>query len=142
MRFLVICPVLLVFYQLSSLNWVKARWEAFLSLFAFVSLGLTLQLILQLETRERSVFQAVHNYGSIIFMLVTAFLPLLQLRTLHSVVIAIAAVAVHGYYTIVFARHEPHMLYMVNLFVGTSALVACCTAYWRERSHRKAFASR
>jgi hypothetical protein len=141
-RFLVAFPATLLFYPMSRLAWVQDRWEPFVAIFGLVGLALMFQITVRAAAIDSSALAPDHNYGSMNFLALASFIPLIQLRTLYSVALSLALLAAHFVYVTVFARLDERAVTLTNLFVILGVSVACCITYWREQSHRKAFASR
>jgi hypothetical protein len=142
-RFFIACPSMVLFYPLSRLTWVQDRWEPFIALFGLLGLGLIFLITLQVVASSGTgPLAADRNFGTMNFLALASFIPLIQLRTLYSVALSLTLLAAHAVYVTAFARLDPYAVTLTNVFVILGVSVACCITYWREQSHRKAFASR
>jgi hypothetical protein len=140
-RFLVACPILLAFYGASFTQSAKRYWTAFISLFGLSAFCLVYITTVQ-HDHSHGIFRASNGYGTMDFMLLLSFVPLVQLPTLHSVLLGFVAFAFHAYFTNFVAHINAYQIEIDSVFVLSTLSVCCCIVYWRERSHRKAFASR
>ena len=141
-RFLVACPLLILCYALSRTAFGQRHWRALVTSFGLTAFLLVLVTTLQHETLRTGTFTFEHNFGTMNFLLLLSFVPLIQLQTLRSAALGVLAVALHTWFVFRVAVLDFPVRIMDTMFICTTFAVSLCVVYWREQSHRKAFASR
>jgi hypothetical protein len=137
-RYMVACPLLLMFYGLSFKKFAKKHARIFVAAFA-ITLSICLYVtvfLLGLETP----FQIRTGNGTMNFMLTLGLLALLPLSVVATVWIGAVMVVLHA--LIMMESHVPLVASWPNyLHVTSMWTIACCIAYWREYQQRRSFAA-
>jgi hypothetical protein len=137
-RFMVACPLLLLFYWLSFKEFAKRHAPLFLSAYAVVlsvCVFITV-LLLSLETP----FQIRTGNATMNFLLTLGLLAMLPLSLVATALIGAIMMALHA--MIMMGTHVPLATSWLNyLHLNSMWTIACCIAYWREHQQRQAFAA-
>jgi TIR domain len=137
-RFMVACPLLLIFYWLSFKQFAKRRAPIFLAAFA-VALSICVYITVLLLSVE-TPFQIRTGNGTMNFMLTIGLLAMLPLSVVTTALIGLVMMALHA--TIMMGTHVPLATSWLNyLHLNSMWGIACCIAYWREHQLRVAFAA-
>jgi hypothetical protein len=137
-RFMVACPLLLIFYWLSFKEFAKRRAPIFLAAFAIalcICVFITV-LLLSIETP----FQIRTGNATMNFLLTLGLLAMLPLSLVATALIGAVMMALHA--AIMMGTHVPLATSWLNyLHINSMWTIACCIAYWREHQQRTAFAA-
>jgi hypothetical protein len=137
-RFMVACPLLVIFYWLSFKEFAKRHAPLFLSAYAVVlsvCVFITV-LLLSLETP----FQIRTGNATMNFLLTLGLLAMLPLSLVATALIGAIMMALHA--MIMMGTHVPLATSWLNyLHLNSMWTIACCIAYWREHQQRQAFAA-
>jgi hypothetical protein len=137
-RFMVACPLLLIFYWLSFKEFAKRHAPLFLGAFA-VMLSICLFITVLLLSVE-TPFQIRTGNGTMNFLLTLGLLAMLPLSMVATALIGAIIMALHA--IIMIWTHVPLSTSWLNyLHVNSMWTIACCIAYWREHQQRQAFAA-
>jgi hypothetical protein len=137
-RFMVACPLLLIFYWLSYKEFAKRLAPIFLAVFA-VTLSICVYITVVLLSAE-TPFQIRTGNATMNFLLALGLLAMLPLSVVSTALIGAAMMALHA--IIMMGTHVPLATSWLNyLHVNSMWTIACCIAYWRERQLRSAFAA-
>jgi hypothetical protein len=137
-RFMVACPLLLIFYWLSFKQFAKRRASLFLAAFAIV-LSICVYVTVLLLSVE-TPFQIRTGNGTMNFMLTIGLLAMLPLSVVATALIGLVIMALHA--MIMMGTHVPLATSWLNyLHLNSMWAIACCIAYWREHQLRAAFAA-
>ncbi len=137
-RFMLACPLLLIFYWLSFKQFAKRRASIFLAAFAIV-LSICVYVTVLLLSVE-TPFQIRTGNGTMNFMLTIGLLAMLPLSVVTTALIGLVIMALHA--TIMMGTHVPLATSWLNyLHLNSMWAIACCIAYWREHQLRTAFAA-
>jgi hypothetical protein len=137
-RFMVACPLLVIFYWLSFKEFAKRRAPLFLGAYAVVlsvCVFITV-LLLSLETP----FQIRTGNATMNFLLTLGLLAMLPLSVVATALIGAIMMVLHA--IIMMGTHVPLSTSWLNyLHLNSMWTIACCIAYWREHQQRQAFAA-
>jgi len=137
-RYMVACPLLLLFYFGSYREFAKRHAQLYISIFA-VALGICLYITVQLLGME-TPFRIESGNGTMNFMLVLGILALLPLSVVSTVLIGTVIVGLHA--LIMIETQVPIATSWLNyLHVISMWTIACCIAFWREYQQRRSFAA-
>lgn len=137
-RFMVACPLLLIFYWLSYKEFAKRRAPIFLAAFAIV-LSICVFITVVLLSIE-TPFQIRTGNGTMNFLLTLGLLAMLPLSVVATALIGAVMMALHA--MIMMGTHVPLATSWLNyLHLNSMWTIACCIAYWREHQQRAAFAA-
>jgi hypothetical protein len=137
-RFMVACPLLVLFYWLSFKQFAKRHAPAFLAAFAIV-LSLSVFVTVALLSAE-TPFQIRTGNGTMNFLLTLGLLAMLPLGVIATAEIGAVMMVLHA--GIMIGSHVPLSTSWLNyLHVNSMWVIACCIAYWREHQQRVAFAT-
>ncbi len=137
-RFMVACPLILIFYGLSYKDFAKRRATIFLAAFA-ITVSICVYISVNLLSKE-TPFQIQTGNGTMNFMLTLAGLGMFPLSAAATILIGSVMVVLHA--MIMMESHVPLATSWLNyLHVSSMWTIACCIAYWRESQLRKQFAS-
>ena len=137
-RFMVACPLLLVFYWLSYKEFAKRNAPVFLAAFA-VTLSICVFVTVALLSIE-TPFQIRTGNGTMNFLLTLGLLAMLPLSLVATASIGAVMMALHA--LVMMGTHVPLATSWLNyLHVNSMWTIACCIAYWREHQQREAFAA-
>ena len=137
-RFMVACPLLLVFYWLSYKEFAKRNAPLFLAAFA-TTLSICVFVTVALLSIE-TPFQIRTGNGTMNFLLTLGLLAMLPLSLVATASIGAVMMALHS--LVMMGTHVPLATSWLNyLHVNSMWTIACCIAYWREHQQREAFAA-
>jgi len=137
-RYMVACPLLLLFYFMSFKTFAKNHSQLFIAAFA-ITLSICVYISVVLLGIE-TPFRIQTGNGTMNFMLILGLLALLPLSVVSTVWIGAVMAALHA--LIMMETHVPLATSWLNyLHVSSMWTVACCIAYWRERQQRLSFAA-
>jgi hypothetical protein len=137
-RFMVACPLLLMFYWLSYKEFAKRHAPIFLAAFA-ITLSICVFITVVLLSIE-TPFQIRTGNGTMNFLLTLGLLAMLPLSLVATALIGAVMMALHA--LIMMGTHVPLATSWLNyLHVNSMWTIACCIAYWREHQQRAAFAA-
>jgi TIR domain len=137
-RYMVACPLLLIFYFASRTKFAKLHSQLFIGVFAIV-LSVCVYITVVLLGIE-TPFRIQTGNGTMNFMLILGFLALLPLSLVSTALIGGVMVVLHA--LIMMETHIPLMTsWLSYLHVSSMWTVACCIAYWREHQQRLSFAA-
>jgi hypothetical protein len=137
-RFMVACPLLLIFYGLSYKEFAKHHVRIFLASFA-ITLSVCVYITVVLLGIE-TPFRIQTGNGTMNFMLTLGLLAMLPLSVLSTVWIGAVITSLHA--MIMMETHVPLATSWLNyLHVTSMWTIACCIAYWRECQQRASFAA-
>ena len=136
-RFMVACPLLLIFYGLSFKEFAKRNARIFLAVFG-IAFSICVYISVQLLSTE-TPFQIQTGNGTMNFLLTLAGLAMLPLSVVMTALIGGVVVVLHA---VIMETHVPLATSWLNyLHVSSMWTIACCIAYWREIHMRKQFAA-
>jgi hypothetical protein len=137
-RYMVACPLLLLFYFGSFKGIAKRHSQLYISLFA-ITLGTCLYITVLLLGVE-TPFRIETGNATMNFMLVLGLLALLPLSVVSTVLIGVVIVGLHALIMvetqISLATSWLNYLHVISMWT-----IACCVAYWREYQQRRSFAA-
>jgi TIR domain-containing protein len=137
-RYMIACPLLLLFYFGSFEDFAKRHSQLYISLFA-VTLGICLYITVRLLGIE-TPFRIETGNATMNFMLVLGLLALLPLSVISTVLIGAVIAGLHA--LIMIETQVPLATSWLNyLHVISMWTIACCIAYWREYQQRRSFAA-
>ncbi len=137
-RYMVACPLLLMFYGLSYKKFAKQHSQLFVAAFA-ITLSVCVYISVVLLGIE-TPFRIQTGNGTMNFMLILGLLALLPLNVVFTVIIGAVMNVLHA--LIMMETHIPLSTSWLNyLHVSSMWTVACCIAYWREYQQRLSFAT-
>jgi hypothetical protein len=137
-RYMVACPLLLIFYFLSYKTFAKQHSQSFIAAFA-IALSVCVYISVELLGNE-TPFRVQTGNATMNFMLTLGFLALLPLSVVGTVLVGGVMTALHA--LIMMETHIPMLTSWLNyLHVSSMWTVACSIAYWRESQQRLAFAA-
>jgi hypothetical protein len=137
-RFMVACPLLLIFYWLSFKDFAKRHAPIFLAAFAIVLSVCVFVTVLLLSVE--TPFQIRTGNGTMNFLLTLGLLAMLPLSVVATALIGAVMMALHA--MIMMGTHVPLGTSWLNyLHLNSMWTIACCIAYWREHQQRAAFAA-
>jgi len=136
-RFMVACPLLLIFYGLSFKEFAKRNAPIFLAAFG-IAFSICVYISVDLLSTE-TPFQIQTGNGTMNFLLSLAGLAMLPLSVVMTALIGGVMVVMHA---VIMESHVPLATSWLNyLHVSSMWTVACCIAYWRETQMRRQFAA-
>ena len=137
-RYMVACPLLLLFYFGSFKEFAKRHSQLYISVFA-VTLGICLYVTVRLLGLE-TPFRIETGNATMNFMLVLGLLALLPLSVVSTVLIGTVIAGLHT--LIMLETQVPLATSWLNyLHVISMWTIACCIAFWREYQQRRSFAT-
>ncbi len=137
-RYMVACPLLLIFYGLSYKKIARRHSQIFIAAFA-ITLSVCVYITVVLLGIE-TPFRIQTGNGTMNFMLTLGLLALLPLSVVSTVLIGAVMTALHA--LIMMGTHVPLSTSWLNyLHVVSMWTIACCIAYWREYQQRLSFAA-
>jgi len=137
-RYMIACPLLLLFYFGSFKDFAKRHSQLYISLFA-VTLGLCLYITVRLLGIE-TPFRIETGNATMNFILVLGLLALLPLSVISTVLVGAVIAGLHA--LIMIETQVPLATSWLNhLHVISMWTIACCIAYWREYQQRRSFAA-
>lgn len=137
-RYMIACPLLLLFYFGSYKRFAKNHSELYIGTFA-ITLGVCVYITVTLLSIE-TPFRIQTGNGTMNFMLVLALLAVLPLSVVSTVWIGAVITGFHA--LIMMTTHVPLATSWLNyLHVSSMWAIACCIAYWREYQQRLSFAA-
>jgi TIR domain-containing protein len=137
-RYMVACPLLLLFYFMSFKESAKRHSQLYISAFA-VTLGICLYITVWLLGIE-TPFRIETGNATMNFILVLGLLALLPLSVVSTALIGTVIVGLHA--LIMIETQVPLATSWLNyLHVISMWTIACCIAYWREQQQRRSFAA-
>jgi TIR domain len=137
-RYMVACPLLLLFYFLSFKEFAKRHSQLYISVFA-VTLGICLYITVLLLGTE-TPFHVQTGNATMNFMLVLGLIALLPLSVVSTALIGTVIGVLHA--LIMIETQVPLATSWLNyLHVISMWTIACCIAYWREYQQRRSFAA-
>jgi hypothetical protein len=137
-RYMVACPLLLIFYGFSYKNFARRHSQIFIAAFA-ITLSVCVYISVVLLGIE-TPFRIQTGNGTMNFMLTLGLLALLPLSVVTTVLIGAVMTALHA--LIMMETHVPLATSWLNyLHVSSMLTIACCIAYWREYQQRLSFAA-
>ena len=137
-RYMVACPLLLLFYFISFKEFAKKHSQLYISVFA-ITLGICLYITVRLLGIE-TPFRIETGNATMNFILVLGLLALLPLSVVSTALIGTVIVGLHA--LIMIETQVPLATSWLNyLHVISMWTIACCIAYWREYQQRRSFAA-
>jgi hypothetical protein len=138
-QYMVGVPILLVTFSIGFTSLAKSLWQSYFSAFSLICIGLVYIALGLMETE--TWFRP--EQATLTYMLCLALLGLLPLRLVQTfcVGLIIVIVSVYYYYSYSSVHNEIPVFIMVMYCYGFSSalIIACCTAYLREKELREAF---
>jgi hypothetical protein len=137
-RFMIACPLLLMFYGLSFKKFAKQHAQAFIAAYA-----LTMSVCVYISVALLSIetpFRIQTGNATMNFMLILGLLALLPLNVVYTVLIGATMSALHA--LIMMNTHVLLATSWLNyLHISSMWTIACCIAYFREYQQRNAYAA-
>ncbi len=137
-RYMVACPLILIFYGLTYRSFARKHSQLFIAAFAItISICVYISVVLLgIETP----FHIQNGNGTMNFMLTMGLLAMLPLSIASTVLIGAAMNALHA--LIMMASHVALATTWLNyLHVSSMWVIACFIAFWREYQQRLSFAA-
>ncbi|MGB9384454.1 MAG: toll/interleukin-1 receptor domain-containing protein [Pseudolabrys sp.] len=135
-RYMVACPLLLVFYFLSYKEFARRHSQQFIAAFA-VTLSICVYISVVLLSIE-TPFSIANGNGTMNFMLTLGALGAMPLGFVLTVLVGAAISALHA----LIMMHIPMSTSWLNyLHVSSMWTVAAFVAFWREYQMRRSFAA-
>jgi hypothetical protein len=137
-RYMVACPLLLIFYGLSYKKFARRHFQIFIAAFA-ITLSVCVYISVVLLGIE-TPFRIQTGNGTMNFMLILGILALLPLGVVSTILIGAFITVLHA--LIMLETHVQLATTWLNyLHVSSMWTIACCIAYWREYQQRLSFAA-
>jgi hypothetical protein len=137
-RFMVVLPLMVIFFALSFRPFAHRHSQAFIGAFGVV-VGACTYINVYLIAAE-SPFRIENGNATMNAMLLLGFLALLPLNVGSTIVLG--SIAIVGHAALVMQTGMSlSTSWLFYLHVSSLFMVACCIAYWRERCYRTAFAA-
>jgi hypothetical protein len=136
-RYMVAVPLLTILFGLSFSRIARRHWYVFALIFCVA--GSLCVFVTALLLDNETEFRFSTGGATANFLLVMAFIALVPLTTLGTLIVGLFVQGVHATIMYAFAAFPLNVsLYFVG-HVGSTFLVVLCVAYWRERLLRQAF---
>jgi hypothetical protein len=137
-RFMVAIPLMAAFFAMSFRPFARRYSQFFIGAFAIV--GMVCTYINVFLIAADAPFRIDNGNATMNAMLLLGFLALLPFSLGSTIVLGLFGVAVHAL-LLMQAGVSLSTSWLFHLHVSSMFTVACCVAYWRERSYRTAFAA-
>jgi TIR domain len=139
-RFMVACPLLLLFFGCSFIKLIRRFWKGYLLFFAMTaSICVYISVVLfDLETD----FKINHGNGTLNFELAAIFVGLLPLDLIYVITIEIFIQLLHAHMLL---RHSTLQRYPAAFYafhLNCACTVVCFISYWREIMVRRTYCNR
>jgi adenylate cyclase len=138
-RYMVAVPLLATMFGLSFLPFMRRYWYVGAVLFAFA--GTLCVFVTALLLDAETEFRLGIGTATVNFLLVMAFVALVPLTTIGTLLVGLFVQATHAISLLGYSELPLNVsLFLIGHVEGTF-FVVLCIAYWRERLMRQGFAS-
>ncbi len=137
-RFMLAIPLMVAFYGVSFTTFARRHAQFFICVFAIAGMICAYFNVILIDAE--SPYRIATGNGTMNAMLLLGFLALLPLTVGNTIWLGLFASAGHTM-LMAYAGVPLSTSWLQYLHVSSMLTVACCIAYWRERSYRMAFAA-
>jgi class 3 adenylate cyclase len=137
-RYMIAVPLLATLFGLSFLGIVRRYWQVGAILFGLAGSLCVFMTAILLDAETEFHFEA--GTATINYLLVMAFVALVPLTTIGTILLGLIVQAVHAILIFQFASFPLNVSLFYLGHVVSVFVVVICVAYWRERLIRQGFA--